>query len=129
MHNITLSMTFDSIEDLMAFVAKNPGAAEIKVASAQPSASLGETAQATVAAVNTPDPVPAPAPAPVAEVDYSALRAQLTERLREVATSLGQAATEVGQFINGFGVARFSELPDDRLQEFASALDQKYPQS
>ena len=124
MHNITLSMTFDSIEDLMAFVAANPGARDVKVASTQPSPSPVAAAPAPAPAAAPEAPAPTPEPA---SVDYSALRAQLTERLREVATSLGQNATEVGSFINGFGVARFSELPDDRLQEFASALDQKYP--
>ncbi len=130
--NISLTMQFDSLSELQGFLSVNPGATDVKVASAQPS-NVTTIAAATPAVVDplaTPAPASVPAVDPLSAappvVDLTALRASLMARLRALAESMDDAS-ELGKFINAFGVARFSELGDERLGEFYTALSAKYP--
>ena len=130
--NIQLNMNFDSLAELQAFLGANPGAAATKVASTQPSADVVSIAAA-------PAPVAAPVAAPIdpvdplsdapapAGVDLTALRATLMTRLRALAEGM-EDASALGKFINAFGVARFSELPDEQLNAFNVALLAQYPE-
>lgn len=128
--NIQLNMNFDTIAELQAFLSGNPGAAATKVASKQPSADVvniapAATASQAAAGLTVIDPL-SDAPAPPA-LDLTALRATLMTRLRALAGGM-EDASALGKFINAFGVARFSELPDERLGEFNVALLSQYPE-
>ena len=43
------------------------------------------------------------------------------DALRQLSDSMDDPSP-IAQFINSFGVARFSELPDDQLEGFAAKL-------
>ena len=138
MSKITVTMEFDNVDAMLAHFEGGP-ALSPAAAAAAPAAVLAEppavSASAPAAAAPAPAPQPAAAPAaapaaePAATVDYSALRAQLTERLKTTAQRLGTDAVKLGQFITTFGVQRFSQLGDDRLQEFVQKLDVEFPES
>ena len=128
--NIQLNMNFDSLAELQAFLSANPGAATAKVASEQPSAEVVSIAPVTPVA---PAPAVAPvdplstAPAAAPSADMTTLRATLMARLRALAEGM-EDASALGKFINAFGVARFSELPDEQLAAFNTALIAQYPE-
>ena len=90
-------------------------------------------APATPAIAPAPAPV-APAPvvtlvpaAPAPAVDgVAAVKARIMDRLKAIAASLPDQS-KVGEFITAFGVARFSELPDDRLAQFEQLMNQTFP--
>ena len=124
--NVTLTLTFASIAELQSFLSANPAAgaaATPKVAPEQPSAEVVQMPS------SAPQPTPMPTPtqdaAPAPAFDPAAKRAELTARLRATAEKM-EDPSQLGAFINGFGVARFTELPDDKLPEFESQFNAKY---
>ena len=133
MKQVTVTFTFDSLEDLTAYLVANPAAATAKVADTQPSAEVTPiTAAAPTPApapVPTPAPAaaPAPAPAPAAqpEEDAQAHRERLGGVLRKLADGM-EDPSPVAKFINGFGVARFSDLPDEELATFEASLTNEF---
>lgn len=125
--SITLTMQFNSLDELSAFLAANPGAAATKVASAQPSPAPAAPAPepvATVTPISAAAPA-APAPAAAEEVDLTALRADLMGKLRSLAEGMDDPAP-IAAFINSFGVPKFSELGDESLQTFATQLKEQF---
>lgn len=133
--NLTLTLNFDSIDELQQFVNKTGstmGAATNLDVSAPPTVleavPLPVTAPAPVVDPISPaDPVEA-VTAAAGKVDLSSdeLRGTLMIRLRELAGSMDDPAV-LGKFINGFGVARFSEIDDEDLPAFKTSLDVEFP--
>lgn len=128
--NLSLTMNFASLEEMQAFLSRQP--------SNVPTIENTETGPAVVETVVTPievapakaapgkaNPPPAELPATDPGVDYNALRTDLMGKLRTQAETMDDPG-QLGKFINGFGVARFSELSDDQLPGFASAFDLEY---
>ena len=130
MKQVTITMTFDSMEALTEYLVSNPAAATEKVASAQPSADV----------VQMPAPAPAPAPitappspgaditpAPAAEeVDLTALRSELMGKVQALAESDKEKIPAIAQVIQSFGVPKFSELADDQLVAFETAFRENF---
>lgn len=126
MNKITLTLTFDTFDDLHAYLLASPEKASTKVASAQPSAEVVALTPPPIPAPAAPTVAPAPAaqtvaPAPAQVVDFAALKSSLMGRLRALSDSMDDPSP-IAKFINNFGVARFSELPDDQLPRFEAAL-------
>jgi len=123
--NLSLTMNFASLEEMQAFLSRQP--------SNVPAIENTKTGPAVVETVVTPievapakaNPPPAELPATDPGVDYNALRTDLMGKLRTQAETMDDPG-QLGKFINGFGVARFSELSDDQLPGFASAFDLEY---
>ncbi len=109
--NLSLTINFDSMEELRAYV--------------------GEPAPAVapVAAVVEPAPEPVAAVAPVVdeaeEIDLAVLRTDLHSRMSSMANSMDDPSV-LGKFINGFGVARFSDLKDEDLVAFKAAFEGEF---
>lgn len=131
--NLSLTMNFASLEEMQAFLSRQP--------SNVPTIENTETGPAVVETVVTvtgdvsaapakaapgkANPPPAEIPATDPGVDYNALRTELMGKLRTQAETMDDPG-QLGKFINGFGVARFSELSDDQLPGFAAAFDLEY---
>ena len=120
--NLSLTLNFDSIGELENFLKNRASTA---VAAVSPE---------TVAPSPVLEVVPPPVAAPTAVVDPLSdvvaaptedLRADLMVRLREMAGTMDDPAV-LGKFINGFGVARFSEIADEDLPAFKTALDAEF---
>ena len=130
--NLSLTMRFDSIDELQHFLTNNRGSATVAStnhdAGAQPTkleavplpaAALAPVADPT-SILESVDPVDPVDPVIAAE-DTVDLRASLMVRLREMANGMDDPAV-LGKFINGFGVTRFSEIADEDLPAFSIAL-------
>ncbi len=131
--NLTLTLNFDSIDELQQFVNKTGstmGAATNLDVSAPPTVleavPLPVTAPAPVVDPISPAPVVAPVETLGEALASDELRAALMIRLRELAGSMDDPAV-LGKFINGFGVARFSEIDDEDLPAFKTSLDVEFP--
>ena len=128
--NLTLTMQFDNLDQLQSFLNRNPSAASTPVAFATPENVVAMPTPAAAPAVAAPAPAvaaPAPAVAPAVAPAPAADRQTLMNRLRELAGAMDDPGV-LGQFINGFGVARFSDLPDDQLTAFSAALAAEFGQ-
>ncbi len=125
--NLSLTLNFDSIGELENFLKNRASTA---VAAVSPE---------TVAPSPVLEVVPPPVAAPTAVVDplsdvaetlgdaigNADLRPALMARLRTMAGDMDDPAV-LGKFINGFGVARFSEIADEDLPAFKTALDAEF---
>lgn len=140
--NLSLTLNFNTIAELQAFLdsrtATAGAAVAEKVVSGQPAAVVTPAVVTPItpvvaAAVSTAAPVVATVQPGAAEVvdpqvgiTPDQLREQLMGRLRQLAESSAEPA-EVGKFINSFGVARFSDLPDQMLGIFQGAMNAQFP--
>lgn len=145
--NLSLTLNFNTIAELQAFLdsrtATAGAAVAEKVVSGQPAAVVTPAVvtpavvtpitPVVAAAVSTAAPVVATVQPGAAEVvdpqvgiTPDQLREQLMGRLRQLAESSAEPA-EVGKFINSFGVARFSDLPDQMLGIFQGAMNAQFP--
>lgn len=122
--NLTLTMQFDSIDELQAFLNRNPGARNTPVASIAPE---GQSKVASIVPDLVEEIVEDPldiTPDEVA-IDAPALRAQMMEQLKTKAEAMDEPSI-LGAFITGFGVKRFSDLPDDMLAPFKAAFEAEF---
>jgi len=149
--NISLTLNFDTMSELEAYLASRTNtvaavaggtggaaAAPAKPAAATATPAPTETPTASPAPVATPvkPTAPAPAAAPVAAAPVAAtvvpisgaaeIKTRIMDRLKTIAASLPDQS-ELGKFITAFGVSRFSELPDDRLEQFEQLMNTTYP--
>ena len=125
MKQVQITMTFDTLEELSVFLQNNPGAAPTKVASAQPSATVTPITAAAPAASVVPTEVAA-APAADQTLDAAAKRSELMDKLRKLSDSAQGNTQPIADFIHGFGVQRFSDLPDDQLATFEANLQAQF---
>lgn len=128
--NLSLTMNFASLEEMQAFLSRQPSNVPT-IENTETGPAVVETVVAPIeaapakAAPGKANPPPAELPATDPGVDYNALRTDLMGKLRTQAETMDDPG-QLGKFINGFGVARFSELSDDQLPGFASAFDLEY---
>ena len=133
----TITLAFDSLAEMEEFMASMSA----KVASAQlsPEPAPADPAPAPVETAEVVPMTPAVDPLAGAEpeaaeepaeeapaFDAQTLRADLMARLRALANKEGVDAAAIGAFINSFKVQRFSELADDQLMLFKTALDAEF---
>lgn len=142
--NISLTLNFDTMTELEAYLASRNA---ISTSTAAPTPAAPAPVAVAPAPAPTPAPVAAapalaaalaaaPAPAPVAAApalvavptapDSAALKTRIMDRLKAIAQSLPDQS-ELGKFITAFGVQRFSDLPDERLEQFEQLMNQTYP--
>lgn len=131
MKQVTLNLTFDTLDELAAFLANNPAAATAKVASAQPPAEVvpmptAAPAPAPAPAVVVPTPAEEAAGQPEDDVDPIALKADLMEKVRQYADDHPDQMTAIAGLINQYGVPKLSQIPDDQLQSFETALREQF---
>ncbi len=127
---VTLTLDFTSTEELQNFL-NNRGSAPVAStnhdAGAQPTKlEAVPLPDAVPAAVADPSPIVDPVEYVTEALDSDDLRAKLMIRLRELAGGMEDPAV-LGKFINGFGVARFSEIADEDLPAFQTSLDIEFP--
>jgi len=131
--NITLTMTFSSTQELQSFLNSADMAAPVPATqnTQEAPAKTGEVVQMPASKPAEPAPTPAATAMPVATAaapvadDFEVKRAALTGRLRTLAEGMDDPS-QLGAFINSFGVARFSELPDDQLAGFEQNLNARF---
>ena len=132
--NISLTMTFDSVDELQTFLNRNPAARNTPVATLEPVPDVVEATVAAAAKVDLTavdplegviDPLGDITPDPVEDISPEDMRAELMGKLKALAGSMDDAAV-LGKFINGFGVTRFSELGDDQLVAFSAAINAEF---
>jgi hypothetical protein len=120
--NLTLTMQFDSLDELQQFLTRSPAVTR-------------NTPVATVTPI-TPDVVEQTATAVLVDiadtivpeddsVDLVALRTEIHTAIAGKAQSMEEPAI-LGAFITGFGVKKFSELPDDMLLPFQAAFNEEF---
>ena len=143
--NLSLTLNFNTIAELEAFLASRSAPAAANVASMQPAAATVQPAAAVADPVLQGTLMPAmpgaqpavvapiidpmagitqPA-ATVATLDPAALKAALIDKMRALAGTLPDPAS-VGQFIQACGLVKFSDIPDDQLVAFQAALLAKF---
>lgn len=137
--NISLTMNFDTVEQLEKFMLERKGgtnAATKVVEKKAANLSVVETAvedpmdQIETAPGDGSDPmdmgeVETLADAVSTDEDYAAMRATLMSKLKALAGKMDDPKV-LGVFINAFDVVKFSDLPDDRLVGFAAALTAEF---
>lgn len=120
--NISLTLNFDTIAELQGFLS---GRASQGPAVAQPLAVVETAKPAAVVAevVAEVDPLDMIGEVATADevVDLDAYRAELKMRLAAKAGTMEEPKI-LGAFITGFGVQKFSDLPDDMLIPFNAAF-------
>lgn len=134
--NISLTLNFDTIAEMEAYlVSRTAGKQSTPTPAATPVAATPTPAApapvvSPVAAVPAATPAAAPAlaavPATAPAEDAATLKARIMDRLKAIAQSLPDQS-ELGKFITGFGVARFSDLPDTHLAQFEDQMNRTYP--
>ena len=135
--NISLTLNFDTVEQLEKFMLERKGGTNVATKVVEKKAahlSVVETAvedpmdQIETAPGNGSDPMDmgeAIAQEEDAAVDYAAMRATLMSKLKALAGKMDDPKV-LGVFINAFDVVKFSDLPDDRLVGFAAALTAEF---
>ena len=144
--NISLTLNFDNMSELETYLASRTGdkaVAAAPVAAVSPVTTPAITPPVAAAATggDTDAESPTPAPAPVAatppltavptpttapDADIATTKTRIMDRLKAIAAGMPDQS-ELGKFITAFGVAKFSELPDDRLGQFEQLMNQTYP--
>ena len=139
--NLSLTLNFNTIAELQDFLNSRTAGAASTVALVQPAATteqpaLKGTIEPATILPGMPGAQPAAAvvdpmaglgiPANVTTIDPVVLKAALMDRLRALAGSQADPAV-VGQFINNFGLAKFSDIADTDLVRFQAALQAQFP--
>lgn len=145
---LSLTLNFDTMAELEAYLASRttvkaavaggtggtaaaPAPAKLTPAPVAAVATAGTPAP-DPAPAPTPAPTPAPAPAPTPALaavpvnDPVVVKGRIMERLKAIAASLPDKS-ELGKFITAFGVAKFSDLPENLLDQFENLMNQTYP--
>lgn len=139
--NISLTLNFDTVEQLEKFMLERKGGTNARTTAAVALKAVPDRTDAVAIADDDPmdmteetppgavdDPMDmgeAIAQEEDAAVDYAAMRATLMSKLKALAGKMDDPKV-LGVFINAFDVVKFSDLPDDRLVGFAAALTAEF---
>ena len=129
MQKVTVTLEFDSMEDM--FAALNGQVTTVSGKVAPPQLSVVEAPAPAAPAAPAPAPAPAAAAAPAAAPaaagpDLVALKADLMGKLQKFADDNPTRVGEIAQFIHSYGVQRFSDIGDDQLVAFETGLREQF---
>lgn len=128
--SVELKLTFPSMDELRAYLsitAEAPAPAAVVEAAPVPDNIVEIPDPVGTPMIDDVDPIAPPAeePVPTPAADTEVLRTELMTRLRDMAGSMDDPSV-LGKFINGFGVARFSDIADEDLVGFKAALEAEF---